>query len=142
MPTLSNYRNLNGLRPGSGVWRRRGDAPRTRVFDRACTARWRIPAISAVADTAKETDRGNWIGRKIGYYEVLELVGAGGMGDVYRARNTNLPRSVAIKVLSPELSHTAARTRFKNEARIASSINHPHIVTVHEAGELEAVSTW
>jgi serine/threonine protein kinase len=59
------------------------------------------------------------------------------MGEVYCAVDTKLPRSVAIKLLPEELSDTAARTRFQNEARMASSLNHPHIVTVHDVGEFE-----
>src|SRR5260370_39693205 len=59
------------------------------------------------------------------------------MGGVYRARDTKLNRPVAIKFLSDELADAAARRRFQAEARTASSLNHPHILTVHDAGELE-----
>ena len=77
------------------------------------------------------------IGQYIGTYRITSHLGSGGMGDVYLAEDTKLPRSVAIKVLSNKLSDAKARTRFRNEARAVSSLNHPHILTVHDAGELQ-----
>jgi serine/threonine-protein kinase len=72
-------------------------------------------------------------GVKLGPYEVLSPLGSGGMGEVYRARDTRLGRDVALKVLPAErLSDPARRARFIHEARAASSLNHPHIVTIHE----------
>jgi serine/threonine protein kinase/WD40 repeat protein len=76
-------------------------------------------------------------GSHIGVYEVLAQIGAGGMGEVYRARDTRLNRPVAVKVLSSEVADLAARRRFQREAQAASSLNHPHILTVHDAGEWE-----
>ena len=76
-------------------------------------------------------------GFRIGLYEVLAQIGAGGMGEVYRARDTRLNRPVAVKVLSNELADLAARRRFQREAQAASSLNHPHILTVLDAGEWE-----
>jgi len=76
-------------------------------------------------------------GRRIGVYEVQAPLGAGGMGVVYRALDTNLNRLVAIKFLSRELADAAARRRFQREAQTASSLNHPHILTVLDAGEFE-----
>jgi serine/threonine-protein kinase len=76
------------------------------------------------------------VGTHVGSYEVQAPIGSGGMGDVYRARDTRLNRSVAIKFLSLELGQDSFR-RFEQEARLASALNHPHIVTVHEAGEFE-----
>jgi serine/threonine protein kinase/tetratricopeptide (TPR) repeat protein len=76
-------------------------------------------------------------GTRIGHYEIGEAIGAGGMGQVYRARDTRLNRSVAIKFLSDEVADPAARMRFQREAQIASSLNHPHILTVHDVGEFE-----
>ena len=70
-------------------------------------------------------------------YEVQAPLGAGGMGVVYRALDTKLNRPVAIKLLSDELADAAARRRFQREAQTASSLNHPHILTVHDAGEFE-----
>ncbi len=69
-------------------------------------------------------------------FEILELLGAGGMGEVYRARDSKLNRSVALKVLS--LSRTLSsegKRRFVQEARAASSLNHPNIATVYDVGE-------
>ncbi len=77
------------------------------------------------------------IGLRLGVYEVQAQIGAGGMGVVYRALDTNLNRPVAIKVLSDALADPAARRRFQREAQTASSLNHPHILTVHDAGEFE-----
>jgi serine/threonine protein kinase len=70
-------------------------------------------------------------------YEVQAPLGAGGMGVVYRALDTNLNRPVAIKFLSRELADADARRRFQREAQLASSLNHPHILTVFDAGEFE-----
>ena len=74
---------------------------------------------------------------RLGVYVVQAPLGAGGMGVVYRALDTNLNRPVAIKFLSDELANPAARRRFQREAQTASSLNHPHILTVHDAGEFE-----
>jgi serine/threonine protein kinase len=76
-------------------------------------------------------------GTRLGTYEIEAILGAGGMGEVYRAIDTRLRRSVAIKILSPELADPSARRRFQQEAKMASALNHPHILTVHEAGEFE-----
>src|SRR4051812_9974280 len=74
-------------------------------------------------------------GTRLGPYEITGSLGAGGMGEVYRARDTRLDRTVAIKVL-PELFATdpTFRTRFDREARAISSLNHPHICTLHDVG--------
>src|SRR5690348_15641987 len=76
-------------------------------------------------------------GALVGSYRVEMLLGEGGMGTVYRAIDTKLNRPVAIKILSDDLADAAARRRFQREAQMASSLNHPHIVTVHDAGEFE-----
>jgi serine/threonine protein kinase len=74
---------------------------------------------------------------RLGVYELQTRLGAGGMGVVYRAIDTKLNRPVAIKFLSEQLADPAARRRFQREAQTASSLNHPHIVTVHDAGEFD-----
>jgi Tol biopolymer transport system component/predicted Ser/Thr protein kinase len=73
--------------------------------------------------------------RRLGPYEILSAVGAGGMGEVYRARDTRLNRTVAIKILPDHLSDRAElRQRFEREARSVASLNHPHICTLHDIG--------
>ncbi|HLW81928.1 MAG TPA: protein kinase [Candidatus Acidoferrales bacterium] len=72
---------------------------------------------------------------KLGPYEILDVIGAGGMGEVYRARDTRLGREVAIKILPQHLASTPeARQRFEREARAVSSLNHPNICTLHDIG--------
>src|SRR5215470_19804319 len=74
-------------------------------------------------------------GSRFGSYEILQRLGAGGMGQVYRAKDTRLGREVAIKTLSFERSsHPDALSRFEQEARAASALNHPNIVTIYELG--------
>ena len=74
-------------------------------------------------------------GTKLGPYEVASPLGAGGMGEVYRARDTRLGRDVAIKVLPQHLSsNPEVRARFEREAKTISSLNHPHICTLFDVG--------
>ena len=74
-------------------------------------------------------------GTRLGPYEITTPIGAGGMGEVYKARDTRLDRTVAIKVLPEHLSQNAElRQRFEQEARAVSSLNHPHICTLHDVG--------
>jgi serine/threonine protein kinase len=71
-------------------------------------------------------------GRTLGHYEILATLGAGGMGEVYRARDTRLGREVAIKLLLEEVGSDPERlARFDREARVLASLNHPHIATLH-----------
>ena len=73
------------------------------------------------------------IGRTIAHYEMLEKVGEGGMGVVYKARDAHLERFVAIKVLPPErVADPERKLRFIQEAKAASALNHPNIITVHD----------
>jgi Tol biopolymer transport system component/predicted Ser/Thr protein kinase len=76
-------------------------------------------------------------GSEVGHYKVEALIGRGGMGEVFRALDTKLNRPVAIKFLSDRIADPAARRRFQREAQMASSLNHPHILTVYDAGEWE-----
>lgn len=79
-------------------------------------------------------------GTKLGPYEVLSQIGAGGMGEVYRARDTRLDRAVALKVLSSHLSSNPdLKQRFEREARAVSSLNHPHICTLYDIGQQDGV---
>ena len=68
-------------------------------------------------------------GTQLGPYEILALIGAGGMGEVYKARDTRLDRTVAIKVSKEQFSQ-----RFEQEARAIATLNHPHICTLHDVG--------
>src|SRR5215510_4422626 len=80
-------------------------------------------------------------GTRLGPYEIVAPLGAGGMGEVYRARDTRLGREVAIKVLPAALSADPERLkRFEREARSASSLNHPNIVTIYDIGSEGGVS--
>ena len=77
-------------------------------------------------------------GSRLGPYEVISLIGAGGMGEVYQARDTRLDRNVAVKVLAPELAGDAEfRSRFNREAKAISSLNHPHICGLYSMGRKE-----
>src|ERR1700694_4783837 len=80
-------------------------------------------------------------GSRLGPYEILALLGAGGMGEVYRAKDARLSREVAIKVLPAAVASDAERLkRFEKEARSASALNHPHIVTIYDIGSSNCVS--
>jgi eukaryotic-like serine/threonine-protein kinase len=71
-------------------------------------------------------------GQRVGPYEILSAIGAGGMGEVYRARDSRLNRDVAIKVLPEAFAHDPERlSRFQREAKMLASLNHPNIVTIH-----------
>src|SRR5262245_28970362 len=77
-------------------------------------------------------------GSRLGPYEIVSLLGAGGMGEVYRARDTRLQREVAIKVIGAGVAgDPSMRERLLREARAASALNHPHICTVHDVGDSE-----
>src|ERR1700674_5023691 len=75
-------------------------------------------------------------GTRLGPYEIFSALGAGGMGEVYKGRDTRLDRSVAIKVLSPGLADDPQfRERFDREARAISALDHPHICALYDVGE-------
>src|SRR2546422_10339729 len=79
-------------------------------------------------------------GNRLGPHEILSAIGAGGMGEVYRARDTRLDRIVAIKVLPTHLAdRTELRERFEREARTIASLNHPHICTLYAIGQQDGV---
>ena len=80
-------------------------------------------------------------GARVGPYEIVQQIGVGGMGEVYRARDPQLGRDVAIKILAPDLIGTRdAAARFEREARTASALNHPHIVHIYDIGDAQTSS--
>ena len=79
-------------------------------------------------------------GTRLGPYEVLSSLGAGGMGEVYRARDTRLDRTVAVKILPERLSsNPERRLRFDREARTISSLSHPHICSLYDVGQQDGI---
>ena len=106
------------------------------------------PGWRSIISTPRETSARRFLGHimtcamgltsgtKLGPYEIIELLGAGGNGEVYRARDERLDRSVAIKILPAALSADSDRLhRFEQEARSASALSHPNIITIHELGK-------
>jgi serine/threonine protein kinase len=79
-------------------------------------------------------------GTRLGPYEILTSLGAGGMGEVYRAKDTRLGRDVAIKILPADISaDPVAKQRFEREAKTISGLNHPHICVLHDVGSQDGV---
>ena len=100
------------------------------------------PAVEEVARlvTNRPESIVDYQGRRLGVYQIEARIGAGGMGEVYRARDTKLGRDVAIKVLSRALTRSAdRRARFEREARLLASLNHPHIAQVYGFEESEEI---
>jgi Tol biopolymer transport system component/serine/threonine protein kinase len=94
------------------------------------------PAMEVAAKAAARRTAHTSVGRCIGHYRVLSLLGAGGMGEVYLAEDARLNRRVALKLLPAEFTSDPERVRrFELEARAASALNHPNIVTIHEVGQ-------
>ena len=75
-------------------------------------------------------------GTRLGPYQIFDLIGAGGMGEVYRARDTKLGRDVALKILPESVTYNHERlARFQGEAQVLASLNHPHIAQIHRLDE-------
>lgn len=96
------------------------------------------PAFELMADSiADKVD--SLVGQSVGHYQVISLIGAGGMGEVYLAEDTRLGRKIALKVLTTHFTLDSERLRrFQQEARAASALNHPNILTIHEIGQMDS----
>ncbi len=98
------------------------------------------PALGVTAKMVSNNPTSPVVGRQIGCYRILSLLGAGGMGQVYRARDTKLGRDVAIKMLPADFAADPERLRrFEHEARLLASLNHPHIATIHGLEESDGL---
>ena len=99
-----------------------------------------VPALDAAAKMFGKPQGHSLIGRQVGSYQVISLLGAGGMGEVYEARDTKLGRTVAIKVLPREFVHDPERlARFQREAKMLASLNHPNIATIYGLEQFDGV---
>src|SRR5215510_5529604 len=93
------------------------------------------PAFAGIAQSLADEAR-SMVGRQLGHYQILALVGAGGMGAVWKAKDTQLEREVAIKTLPEGFGRRADRlARFEREAKLLASLNHPNIATIHGLDE-------
>ena len=98
------------------------------------------PAIEVAAKALGGDGGHSLLGRQMGGYQVISLLGAGGMGEVYEARDTKLGRNVAIKVLPPAFANDPERlSRFQREARMLASLNHPNIATIYGLEQSDGV---
>jgi Tol biopolymer transport system component len=98
------------------------------------------PIGEVAAEVLSDHPRASLAGRRIGSHQILSLLGAGGMGDVYRARDTKLGRDVAIKVVANAfLSDPERLARFEREARVLATLNHPHIGAIYGVEEAEGI---
>jgi serine/threonine protein kinase/Tol biopolymer transport system component len=99
------------------------------------------PAYAVAAPLIAGGDAQPLLGKNVGHYQIISLVGKGGMGEVYRARDTKLDRIVALKILPEEMSANVERMRrFSREAKAASALNHPNVAHIYEIGEVAGVS--
>ena len=98
------------------------------------------PMAAVAAQVLADAPGASLVGRQIGSYKILSLLGAGGMGEVYRARDTKLGRDVAIKVVADAfLADAERRARFEREARVLATLNHPHIGAIYGLEDADGV---
>jgi serine/threonine protein kinase len=99
------------------------------------------PAVDIAPEPPGESREATLVGRTISHYQVLSLLGTGGMGEVYLAHDPRLDRTVALKILPGELAADADRMqRFTREAKAASALNHPNVATIYDVGESDGIS--
>lgn len=99
------------------------------------------PALDIAPNAPAGSHEAPLVGRTISHYQVLSLLGAGGMGQVYLARDPRLDRTVALKILPEEFAADADRMqRFTREAKAASALNHPNVATIYDVGESDGIS--
>lgn len=99
------------------------------------------PAYALAAKLIDGGDAPAIIGKRIGHYQIISLLGKGGMGEVYQARDLKLDRTVALKILPVEVSADGERLRrFNHEAKAASALNHPNVAHIYEIGEVNGLS--
>ena len=99
------------------------------------------PAVDIATAPSSEPHEATLVGRTVSHYQVLSLLGAGGMGEVYLARDPRLDRTVALKILPGELAADPDRMqRFTREAKAASALNHPNVATIYDVGESDGIS--
>jgi serine/threonine protein kinase len=98
------------------------------------------PAMDLARSSSSEPHENTLAGRTLSHYQVVSLLGAGGMGEVYLARDPRLDRTVAIKILPGDLAGDPERMqRFEREARAASALNHPNVATIYDVGESDGL---
>ncbi|MGE0126843.1 MAG: protein kinase [Blastocatellales bacterium] len=98
----------------------------------------KVPALEIAAKRLAVEENRSLLGRTLGHYSVISVLGVGGMGEVYLARDAKLDRKIALKLLPDQYTQDAGRIkRFEREARAASALNHPNIITIYEIGEIE-----
>src|SRR5262245_57585821 len=98
------------------------------------------PALDVAPQPPGDGNENTLVGTTLSHYQVLSLLGAGGMGEVYLARDRRLDRTVALKILPGDLARDPERMqRFEREARAASALNHPNVATIHDVGESDGL---
>lgn len=99
-----------------------------------------MPPLDVAAEMFSSKSRSEMIGRQIGQYKILSHIGTGGMGEVFLAEDSKLERRAAIKFIRPEIAQMPDQLRrFLQEAKTASSLNHPNIITIYEIGEIDGI---